>query len=278
MEIILPLFKDFSLQIGNISESQENYPTGPLQKGLRLYDKGLELAEEGVGIGVPVIKQGLHTIFPGNIELISQHKDNLWVITALYKMNLEERVGRQGQRSVSIGLVYKIKNFLAAIYRQYPASRQLLTIISNLIQWIFHWETQYTKSKYNLDIKIVYSIQSQTGFVMVEVDTGNLPKDLITEVVLMNEQGANYFDCYQDSNGKFIKGKDIGAWDEVTAKTAAFLCLAHKVSFSLEQVKGAKLFSGRELVGSRLAWSGFGYSIPMTANKFNYQVKIESLP
>jgi hypothetical protein len=49
------------------------------------------------------------------------------------------------------------------------------------------------------------------------------------------------------------------------------------ISFSLPQVKGARLFLGRELIGSRLAWSGFGYTFPPGLNHFSYEVTIKRL-
>jgi len=40
-------------------------------------------------------------------------------------------------------------------------------------------------------------------------------------------------------------------------------------------VKGARLFRGRELVSSRLAWAGFGYSFPPSIKRFVYELGIE---
>jgi hypothetical protein len=278
MEINIPLFNELSLKIADASPSQGKYPTATLQKGLRLYHKDLDLTEEGVGLGVPVIKQGLKTIFPGDIELSGQGNNSKWEITAHFKLNLEEKVGKKGEEAVKIGLIYKMQNWLAAIYRSNPSSRQILTLLSNSIRQLFRWETQYSKSINDFEVKITYIINTQTGSVKVSADTTNLPRDLITEIVLMNEQGANYFDHYSDSYGVCFAGKEISQWQEVFAESATFLCGTHKIAFSVKQIEGAKLFRGRELVKSRLAWSGFGYSIPLSANEFNYEVKIEMVP
>jgi len=106
----------------------------------------------------------------------------------------------------------------------------------------------------------------------------SLPQDGITEVIVMNEQGAHYFDQYHDSTGASLAGKEIGCWDEVAASEAGFASSNQRVAFTLPRVPGAQLFRGRELVGSRLAWAGFGYSFPPAISRFNYSVKIEVLP
>ncbi len=62
--------------------------------------RGLDLAEEAVGFGLPVLKKGLQTIFPGNVKLDLLHSDSTWVITAIYTMNLVEKIARPGTASV----------------------------------------------------------------------------------------------------------------------------------------------------------------------------------
>jgi hypothetical protein len=102
--------------------------------------------------------------------------------------------------------------------------------------------------------------------------------DGITEIILMNEQGAHHFDQYRDANGVTLHGDEIGCWDEVTASFGAFISSSQRISFSLPQVEGARLFLGRELIGSRLAWSGFGYTFSPSLNHFRYVVTIKRLP
>lgn len=93
----------------------------------------------------------------------------------------------------------------------------------------------------------------------------------------MNEQGAHSFNRYQDSSGVSIQGDEIGCWDEVNAEEAWFESSTHKIAFKLGQVKGARLFRGRELIFSRLAWAGFGYSFPSFINRLRYEIRIERL-
>jgi len=278
MQKIIPMFPGLSLRIATNPSRGDDYPTARLQKGFQLIHDDEELAEEAVGFGVPVLKRGFQTVFPGEIELTSLRRGSIWEIVASFKMNLEEKITKPGSGSVRSKPFYTLKNSFAALHRHLPLIRGVLTASSNALRWIFDWETIFEDIRFCTNVKVVYTIDSQTGKVNVEVDTTGLPRDCITEVIMMNEQGANYFDRYRDSNGTCLRGREIGSWDEVTAKEATFISDTHHLSFSLEQVKGARLFRGRELVGSRLAWSGFGYSFPPTIERFCYTVRIDKFP
>jgi hypothetical protein len=94
----------------------------------------------------------------------------------------------------------------------------------------------------------------------------------------MNEQGAHHFDQYQDSDGISEIGNKIGCWDQVTAASASFSSSGLQLAFSLPQENGARLFRGREMIGKRLAWSGFGYSFPPSLNHFSHEITIKRLP
>ena len=90
----------------------------------------------------------------------------------------------------------------------------------------------------------------------------------------MNELGANHFDRYRDSNGLFLKGNAIGTWDEIFADEASFIDSCDNIAFTLKQVKGARMFRGRELVEGRLAWSGLAYRLPRDIINFAYDIRI----
>ena len=124
---------------------------------------------------------------------------------------------------------------------------------------------------------MVYSIYCKEGRVVVEIESPDLAEFGITEVVMMNELGANYFDTYSDLEGTLLKGKKIGSWNQVRAEKASFLCASHQMMFTLTQITDSKLFRGQELIGSRLAWSGFGYSFSPLIRNFHYDIKLEKI-
>jgi hypothetical protein len=248
-----------------------------LQKGLVLIANGQELVEEGVGFGVPVLKFGVKTIFPGAIELAGPNGSQDQEVTAVYRMNLEEKLTGQNLQSVQSRSLYRIKNHLADVYRHFPATRRPLTAMSNALRRGFGWQTTFEQAGCSYTVKVHYVIDRQAGIISVFVDTADLSQADITEVVVMNEQGARYFDTYSDSSGAFLQGEAIGSWDEVTAESASFLNSTHRLAFTVRTIARARLFRGRELIGSRLAWSGFGYSFPSTIERIGYQLRIERL-
>ena len=277
MRIDLQLSSGITLMMASHSMNGITYPTGKIQKGLILLYEGQELSEEGVGFGVPIIKRGLQTIFPGEVDVSPLGGSFIHGMHARYKMNLEEKIIKTGSGTINNPSLYHGKNFLAAAIRDLPYLRRLLTYISTLLRSWFSLETTYETSNFSMDLSLTYSIDPETGRIEVELDGQDYDELGITEVVVMNEQGAHHFDQYQDSDGISAVGKEIGCWDQVRAADASFVDLKHHISFSLPQVDGAKLYRGRESIGKRLAWSGFGYSFPPTLQHFRVVITVKKI-
>jgi hypothetical protein len=277
MNIDLPIFQDLSLTIADKPDELKIYPTSHLQKGLLIKYRGLDLAEEAVGFGLPVLRQGLQSIFPGNIQLDLLHTNSTWKITAEYTMNLVERITKPGTSSVKSKYLYTAKDYLAAFIRSFPPMRAPLTALSSGLRRLFGWYTTYEDVGFNNQVKMIYTFDEVGRVLFIEADLTRLALDKITEAIVMNEQGAHAFDQYHDSSGISLSGKEIGCWDEVAAEAASFASSTQRIAFTLPRVAGAHLFRGRELVGSRLAWAGFGYSFPPATRGFRYTIRLEKL-
>jgi hypothetical protein len=278
MKIDLPLSDGIVLQIASGTNGGTTYPTDRIQKGLVLFCEGQDLSEEAVGFGVPIFKRGLQTIFPSEVELYLHEGSSPKKIRARYKLNLEEKIARSGAGTINNHLVYASKNVLAALIRRLPIIRKLLTSTSNLLRSFLRLKTTYEPGGFSTYVTLTYGIDADTDRVLVELIGQDLIPDSISEIIVMNEQGAHFFDQYQEAGGIYKQGNAIGCWDEVEAANAAFLSSRQHISFSLPQVKGAKLYRGRELIGTRLAWSGFGYSLPPSQKLFKYEISIKRLP
>jgi hypothetical protein len=277
MKLDFPLAPGFSLQIASGIQRQSLYPTARIQKGLVLHYQDEDLSEEAVGFGVPIVKRGLQTIFPGEVDLYLHGGSTQTIVSARFKLNLEERITRNGNGSVKNRLVYTGKNSLAAIIRSIPFMRKTLTDTSNLLRSRLAIQSTYEESEFSTYAVLTYTIAEQPDRIKVELMGGDFLSSNISEMIIMNELGAHHFDQYQASDGTCQTGDEIGCWDPVEAQEACFIDQTHKVSFSLEQVEGARLYRGRELIEPRLAWSGFGYSFPPTLKPFHYEIILKKL-
>jgi hypothetical protein len=279
MDITLAITPDLTLTISDRRDGKKNFPTSSLPQGLVLNYRGMDLAEEAIGFGLPVLKCGLQTFFPGEVALVEMPQEgSRRVVTATYTINLVEKIARPGETSINKSAIYAAKNILAGFIRQFPPARGILTRLSNELRRLFGWETAYEKAGFSSRVKMTYSFDEPGGRLAVEANWPDVQTGSVSEVIIMNEQGAHAFDQYRDSSGIALSGQQIGCWDEVTASDASFASSAHGIIFRLPKVAGARLFRGRELIGTRLAWAGFGYSISPSIGEFKYSVRLEKIP
>jgi hypothetical protein len=278
METEIPLWQRLSLVIGSTSPETQTYATSRLQRGWLLRDGDQLLAEEAVGFGVPLLKQGMKTFFPGAASLEVVQRGPSWIVRAVYTVNLVERFSRHGGGSVNGAPFYLAKDSLAELIRRVPPLRLPLTSLSSALRRLFGWETIYASSPFHFKLAMQYGFDARTGALTLEADLADLQREPITEVIIMHEQGAHHFDEYRDSAGTSLSGPQVGCWDEVQAASARFSAPRRRLAFSVSRVPGTRLFRGRELIGSRLAWSGFGYSMPPTIGRFRGTLNIERLP
>jgi hypothetical protein len=253
------------------------YPTARLQKGFLLFDGPRDLAEEGVGFGVPVLKCGILAVFAGGVDVEVREDGPVCTVRAVYRMGLVERLAGAGGQAVAPRPLYAAKEALAALHRRVPAARGLLTAISSALRRRFGWQTLYVEAGLKAEVPVISAIDRRDGSVRVDVDLSGLPAD-VTEVAVMNEQGARAFDRFEDAAGAVLDGDAIGTWDAVTGHGARFVSRASRVAFSVTPVDGASLRRGRELVGARLAWAGFGLTVPGGRGCLSYELRVGRIP
>lgn len=278
MDMTIPLPGGLGLVMSEGPADAGVYATRQLQHGFRLFDHGQDLSEEAVGFGLPVIKRGLRALFPGTVALTSEQTGSLWRVQALFAFNLEERLTRGSSPSLRSRAVYVTKDFLAAIIRRSRPLRRLMTAVSSWLRSSLGLRTVYDEAGFGGALNVHYAIDSATGVIQVSLDASQLVGQGVTEVILMNEQGGRFFDVYRDSAGGNLRGARIGAWDRVNAPEASMVSNSRKLSYSVTGGDGARLYRGREVVGSRLAWSGFGFSFNPALGRLEYVIRIASVP
>jgi hypothetical protein len=273
MRATIELSPGLALAIADVPAGPQRYATAHLQRGLLLLDRGVSLGEEAVGFGVPVLKRGLQTIFPGSAAIDVRHLGPARLVRLAFRLNRVERVSRSANGIVGGAAFYAAKDLLAAAIRRFPAWRPFLTSASSQLRRMFGWETSYAHAGFETEVIVTATIEPLKGRLRFEIDCSGVSED-VTEVVLMHEQGAHFFDRYADSSGLSLQGGQIGCWDEVRAAHARFESTSRRIAFKLGQAEGATLFRGRELVGSRLAWAGFGYSFHPPLRRIHHELTI----
>lgn len=275
MRIQIPIHSHYSLLFSDESDCESIFPTSRLQKGLLLFNKNICLSGEAVGFGMPVIKRGLQTIFPGSALTTVDHSGELWRIKIDYQLNLVEKIRRQGRKNIETKWLYSIKNLLAGAIRRTPLFRKLLSGFSIFLRRVFKLETGYAQSSLLGEISVSHWIKENSGTVRVEENVNRLPEGT-TEIVVMNEQSAAYFKTYGDSSGIVLFKDKVGCWDRVKAEHAWFESTFPKVRFTLNELNRTTLYRGFEMMDDRLAWAGFGYSFAPSIKRLAYELKVEA--
>jgi len=268
--IALGPFHDVCLT--TIESSNSNYPSSRIQKGLILRHGNRYLSEEGVGFGVPILKFGQETVFPGYWKArVKRHEDST-LVEADFVLNLMVRISRNGRIIRNHGL-HKTRELLSFLHRSCPFLRKSLSFSSELLRGAFSLEDIFIEVNPICFVKTFYKVKNCRVIVEMRFFRG-LNSQKNAEIIVMNEQGANYFSTYLDSDGRHLQKEEIGSWEETDADAASFVNPAEMISFTLKRTNGARMFRGRELVPGRLAWSGLAYVLSPNAERFTYTIDI----
>jgi len=248
------------LRIGCTGQAPSGYPTDSLAKGLTFEHNGLDLSEEGVGFGVPVIKLGRVAVFPGSAREIL-HDPVRQLCRVEYVMDLQERLAMPGLSLMRSRPANFLKEIVGELHRAYPWARSALNAVSHRARKSIGISTTFKRARCAGVVRVEYKFHPASKELEMSMDASGIREAHPTEVILMNEQGANYFSHYADADGALLSGREIGTWFPVMAARARFMDLAHDVGFAAQKAPGARLYRGRELSPGRLAWAGFAYRV-----------------
>jgi hypothetical protein len=250
------------------------YPTASIQKGITLWHKHTDLSEEGVGFGLPVMKRGRRTIYPGSVRLSVEDRGDLIRLKALYNLNIGETLYLKGKpaRRRAFDLV---NEWFSMLHRRHPALRAVIDRGGINLRSALRIERKFEEGISCGEAAVSYEIDAGRRTISVGVDLRQCGFDRGARIFMMNELGANHFDQYRDSRGFRLKGEAIGTWEEVRAGEATFLDSVHSLSFTLPKAGGARMFRGRELVPGKLAWAGLAYALSARAESFRYTIIIK---
>jgi len=132
--------------------------------------------------------------------------------------------------------------------------------------------TSFAKSESIGKANVTYSIEPP--IIHVKADFEPLEKRSLRKIFLLNEQSAQYFSKYCDSDNIVLRGEKIGAWETVTADWASVSHESKEIGFRLRQINGAVLRRGRELLNDVLDWVGLDYEVDAKKTSFEYDIEV----
>lgn len=220
---------------------------------------------------MPALKFGTESIFPGSWKMSAGRYNGLSLVEAEYAMDLVARMAK-GENIIKNHLFCLACNMLSRIHRERPELRRRMSNLSGVLRRSLGLRDAFCRISSPGSVRAAYRITGTKIDVTIKFPLVNG----CTEKIVLNELGANWFDVYKDSDGLVLKGDEIGSWDEIHARSAAFFDHADKLSFTLKHIEGARMFRGRELVPGRLAWSGLAYVLPPHSDEFTYSITIGS--
>jgi len=255
-----------TLQMGNrlsvrlYRDARPNYlEIASLQKGLVLVFDGEELIEEGVGFGVPVVKYADKTYFSSSAEVYVQENGNLCTLEKRFTLDTVSRKRFWKASYINDGfysLFHKLFN------KAYKGHKSLTPVFIRTMELrrALKIQTEFVKVKPRGLIKFKYSFQPNT--IKINVDLSDLELHGCREILLLNEQGSNYFRKYTDTDGLKLFDEKIGAWEIVRAKEATLSDDKDALEFTLERITG------------RFSWAGLSYSLHPKRGAFDYVIKL----
>jgi hypothetical protein len=217
---------------------------------------------------VPVLKVGPEVVFPGSVVWKIESREDV-TVEAEFSMNLVGRMIVKGRR-IDCRTFYRARECLASQYREHPWLRRGILYCSELSRRVMSMRDAFEEVPSLGSVKTVYTVKDSE--VRVNLDLREISE--CSELVIMNELGANHFDSYKDSDGLFLKKDAIGGWDEVCAGEASFIDSKNGLYFALPGVEGTRMMRGRELLSGRLAWAGLAYVLSPEMERFSYTIRL----
>ncbi len=270
----IALSKNFTLLLCAPTGGSTVYPTDWLQKGWLLTYRNEVLAEEGAGFGMPIVKYGFLTVFPGEAQVATWARGNVTEVRVNYLLNLVERLSVRGQSSIKVPAFYQTRELFSTLHRHSTRLRRSLNVLFAATRSVLKLQTTFEPVKPVGSIGVSYLFRHLERCVTVIVELDSFERARCTQVIVVNEQGA-CFDYYQDSSGTALSGEAIGSWGEVQAYPASLSDVRHHIAFGVDRVAEVRLFRGWEQKAKRLAWAGLNYVIAPSVQRFAYEIRLE---
>jgi hypothetical protein len=227
--------------------------TSKLQKGAVLVHKGMELAEEGLGIGAPICLFSDGARFSMNAATFVDDTKSVLSVTKIYAMDAIESKRFRDARIRRGSCAARFLRILEDVYRRVGSLHVVATMMLSLASTM-GLRNEYVESCSKGKISVTYE-QNEDGL-QITVDFHGLLNKGLRALVIGNEQGGRLFTEYSDSFGVKLEGDQIEPWSPTSANWAILSSPRLGVGFRLCRPDGWRIVRGREIIGNRVSWSG----------------------
>ena len=253
------------------STRPHNKKIADLQKGLTLVVNGAETVGEGTGFGLPVLEYSCETLFSASSTVEVSDLFGRRVIVKQFNMN---RVARNSLRNITLEnhAARSLIDHLSTLYQNHPRFR-FLTLKDLTGKIGIRKAFLETTPKGN--ITVTYAIDKTS--VTVEADFTKVQPRGLQKIFMLNEQSAQFFRKYIDSQGTELFDEKIGAWGVTDSEWACIKNMGSGLGFRLWKVEDSMLRRGREFLRGSLDWVGLDYEVNPTCDNFSYVIDIVGL-
>ena len=268
-ECTFPISNSVALRV-HLDTKPRNMKIADLQKGLIFFYNGVDVAGEGTGFGVPILKYSDETYFSGSSTLHVHKQGNLAVIRKKFFMDM---VARDRFRNLKLEnrKIRTLIDYISMLYQKHKRlDRSILLVKGFLLR--FGVKPSFTKIPPKGKVTATYIIDRRR--ILVKMNFSLLDRINLEKVFVLNEQGALFFRTYSDSDGLRLVDEEIGAWTDVKAQSANITDYHNGIGFGLKNVKGGILRRGRELLKDSLDWVGLDYELGPENDFFEYEIEI----
>jgi len=226
--------------------------TMKLQKGGILVLNGQEFAEEGLGLGFPVCLYEGGACFSLDAVTFADDSNANPSVTKIYDMNAIQSKRFRGavvrRGSYSERLLRTLEKAYRGVRRLHAGATMMLDVVSML-----GLRNEYEGCGSKGHVAVTYERNGEA--LRVTANFENLMPEHLHGLIVGNEQGGTLFTEYSDPFVR-LKGREIEPWRSTSVEWATLSCPEYNVGFRLRRPDGWRIIRGREVVESRISWSG----------------------
>jgi hypothetical protein len=247
------------------------FQTAKLQKGAIIVHNGMELVEEGLGIGVPVCRYRDGTRFSLSAETFVDDSNTNPTVVKIFDMNGVASKRFRGSPMRRNSCLTRLLKLMEKGYRRVRRFRTEATLMLNVFS-LLGMRNEYSESGSKGQITVTYCRSGRELKINATVD--GLSSEGLESIVFANEQGGRIFGEYADSTGIELHERQIEPWQMTEAKWASLHSGMYDIGFTLHRASGWLIVRGREVVRDRISWSGLDLFRSRTPQALEYLVEI----